>query len=195
MDPTINPQEQYEGSVTQEVRNLLLTVDFTKENLNGWAIIDSGATINFLVTEAPVADVVTAHNPLTVTIPDGSRVQSTYNCKISIADLPDKVQLGHIIPGLASHSLILVVTLCNARCEVLFTKIKCIVTYRGQVVLTGWKCCQTGLWMIPLTPEGNASPHSDHNAYNMCQQEFVATSFSCDFTANIIPTSNKEELV
>ena len=143
--------------MTQEVRNLLLTVDFTKENLNNWAIIDSGATSNFLVTEATVADVVTAHNPLTVTIPAGSRVQSTHNCKIAIADLPEKARLGHIIPGLASHSLILVITLCNAGCKVLLTKIKCIVTYRGRMVITGQKYCRTGLWMIPLTPEGNAS--------------------------------------
>ena len=66
--------------MTPYVQNLLRTVDFSQVDLKDWAILDSGATSNFLVTEAPVVDIVPAVNPLTVIIPDGSRVQSTYDC-------------------------------------------------------------------------------------------------------------------
>jgi hypothetical protein len=43
-------------------------------------------------------------------------------------------------------------TLCNAGCNVVFTKIGCTITYCGKVILCGSKCTRTGLWMIPLCP-------------------------------------------
>jgi hypothetical protein len=65
--------------------------------------------------------------------------------------LPAAAQQAHIIPGLASHSLVSVVTLMNAGCKVHFTKIGCTITHRGKTILCGSKCTCTGLWMIPLT--------------------------------------------
>ena len=120
------------------------------QNIKDWAILDSGATSHFLVTAAPTSDVSPATSPLKVTIPDGSQVQSTHTCKLAIPELPEQARLGHIIPGLASHSLLSVVKLCNAGCEVSFTKIDCTVKYRGRTVLKGYKCSKTGLWMVPL---------------------------------------------
>ena len=146
-------------------------------------------------------DIVPAVNPLTVTIPDGSRVQSTHDCKLAIPELPEKAQIGHIVPGLASHSLVSVIKLCNAGCEVTFTKIECTVKYRGRVVLTGYKCQRIGLWMIPLTPNSmETSNPTDHTAQHMWHHQYAQRyaanpSFYQDFAANLIPTSNKEELV
>ena len=129
---------------------LLHTVDINMENIKEWAILDSGATSHFLVTEAPTSEMTIATMLIRVTIPDGSQVQSTHTCKLAIPELPDVARIGHIIPGLASHSLLSVVKLCNAGCEVSFSKIECIVKYRGRIVLKGHKCSKTGLWMVPL---------------------------------------------
>ena len=151
--------------MTPYVHNLLRTVNFSQVDIRDWAIIDLRATSNFLVTEALVVDIVPAVNPLTVTIPNGYRVQSTHDCKIAIPDLPEKARIGHIVPGLASHSLVSVIKLCNAGCKVTCTKIKCMVKYRGRVVHTGSKCRRTGLWMIPLTPNSMQTTNStDHTA-------------------------------
>ena len=76
--------------MTPYVQNLLRTVDFSQVDLRDWAIVDSGATSNFPVTEAPVVDIVSALNPLTVTIPNGSRVQYMHDCKLAIPELPEK---------------------------------------------------------------------------------------------------------
>ena len=40
------------------MQNLLCTVDFDQGDLKDWAIIDSGITGHFVVTAAPVADLV-----------------------------------------------------------------------------------------------------------------------------------------
>ena len=88
------------------------------ENIKEWAILDSGATSHFLVTEAPTSEMTIATMQIRVTIPDGLQVQSTHTCTLAIPELPDAARIGHIIPGLASHSFLSVVKLCNAGCEV-----------------------------------------------------------------------------
>jgi len=154
--------------VAPYVQNLLCTVDFSQVDLKDYTIVDSGATSNFLVTEAPVVNVVPTLNLITVTIPNGSRVQSMHACKLAIPELPEKAQIGHIVYGLASHSLVSVIKLCNAGYEVTFTKIERIVKYRSKLVLTGYKCQHTELWMIPLTSNGmETSNPTDHTAQHM----------------------------
>ena len=71
---------------------------------------------------------------------------------LQLYQLPEKARWTHKIPGLRSHSLVSVVKLCNAGCEVNFTKIGCKITYRrGRTIVCGRKCVRSGLWMIPIT--------------------------------------------
>jgi hypothetical protein len=72
--------------------------------------------------------------------------------------------MAHIIPGLALNSLLLVVTLCNAGCSVIFTKTGCTIIYHGCTIICGQKCMQTGLWMIPLTSHPTTTPTSKPTA-------------------------------
>jgi hypothetical protein len=90
--------------------------------------------------------------PIVACLPNGDRVHSTDMCMLDIPALPAAVRHSHIIPGLTSHSLIFVVTLCNVDCNVAFTKIGCTITHHGNIILCGSKCTRTGLWMIPLCP-------------------------------------------
>ncbi len=116
------------------------------------AILDSGAISHFLTTAAPMTNMRPTSKPIIARLPNGKRVHSTHTCTLDIPALPALAQHAHIIPSLASHSLISAVTLCNAGCNVVFTKIGCTITYRGKVILCGSKCTHTGLWMIPLCP-------------------------------------------
>ena len=111
-------------------------MDFSQLSLVDWASIDPGAISHCLV--------IPAQNSHNVTSPNGSRVHSTHDCKLAIPKLLEKV--AHVVLGLASHLLVSVVKLCNAECEVVFTKTDCTVKYCGRVVLTGYKCQQTGLY-------------------------------------------------
>ena len=130
--------------------SLLATIDFSVSDIRKWAVMDSGATGNFLVSDAPLVQRASDDNPISVTLPDGNKIQSTHVGMLDIPQLPKAARVAHVIPGLNSHSLISVVTLCNAGCEVLFTKINVTVKYRGTTILTGSKCTRTGLWMVPL---------------------------------------------
>ena len=100
----------------------LSTVDIKLTNIREWAILDSGASSHFLVVGAPVTNKQVAVAPISVTLPDSDQVHSTHIGDLDMPQLPKSARECHIILDLASYSLISVVKLCEAGCEVSFTK-------------------------------------------------------------------------
>ncbi len=129
---------------------LLRTITTDATTIKQWAILNSGATSHFLTTNAPATNIIPATVPLIARLPNGNKMQSTHTCTLDLPVLPVGARAAHIIPGLVSHSLLSVVTMCNAGCTVTFTKINCTITYRGCMIICGPKCTRTGLWMVPL---------------------------------------------
>ncbi len=123
--------------------SLLPKVTLTDKNRLAWAILDSGASSHFLLTDAPVESKVIAKNPIEIRLPDGNEVKSSHDAVLDLPQLPKAARLAHIVPGLANHSLISVVKLCNAGCQVIMTDISCEVRYRGKTVVTCSKCTRT----------------------------------------------------
>jgi hypothetical protein len=133
---------------------LLKTISTDAATIRSWAIHNSGATSHFLTTNAPATNTIPATAPLIARLTNGDKVQSTHTCTLNLPNLPPGAQVAHIIPGLASHSILSFVTMCNAGCAVTFTKINCTITYRGCIIICGHKCTWTGLWMVPITSSG-----------------------------------------
>ena len=173
--------------------SLLQTVDIDVADLKNWAILDSGATSHFLVTSAPVTDITPAISPLTVQIPNGERVTSTHTCNLDMPQLPQQARRGHIMPGLASHSLLSVTKLCNAGCKVNFSMIGCTISYRGQTVVCGKKCTTTGLWMIPLT---NTTPSLRPSLINDIPTSLNTEQLHSiqELASNVVQTNSMPEL-
>jgi hypothetical protein len=136
---------------------LLKTIATNAVTIKRWAILDSGVTSYFLTTDAPATNILPAVIPLIAHLPNGDKVHSTHTCTLDLPDLPPGAWEAHIIPGLASHSLFSIVTMCNAGCTVTFTKISCTIVYRGRTIVCGHKCTRTGLWMVPLSKQQQAS--------------------------------------
>ena len=120
------------------------------ENLRNWAILDSGAFSHFLLSTAPVVDKRIANTPLPLTLPNGDVVKLSHIAKLNILLLPQAARTAHVVPGLASHSLVSVVKLCNAGCEVDIRDISCEIRYKGKTIVRCSKCTRTGLRMMPL---------------------------------------------
>jgi hypothetical protein len=129
---------------------LFKTISINAETIKRWAILDSGATSHFLTTNAPAKNICAATAPLVARLPNGERVQLTHTCTLDLPELPAAARNAHIIPGLASHSLLSVVTMCNASCTLTFTKMGCSIVYCGRTIVCGHKCTCTGLWTVPL---------------------------------------------
>ena len=98
---------------------LIRTITTDAANIKRWAILDSGATSHyFLTTDAPATNIIPTDVPLIARLPNGDKVQSMHTCTLDLPDLPDGARAAHIIPGLGSHSLLSIVTMCNAGCTV-----------------------------------------------------------------------------
>jgi hypothetical protein len=85
------------------------------------AIADTGATLIFIIEGTPCKNLQPAVHPLTINLPDRTKVKSTHRCDITIPGLPMKL-VGHVVPKLSIALLIVIRVLCNAGCEVVFTK-------------------------------------------------------------------------
>jgi len=151
------------------------------------AIADSGATSHFLMTAAPVTDQAIATTPLRVKLPNGTILHSSHTCMLDLPALPPQARKGHIIPGLANHSLISIVQLCKAGCKVLFEKDCCKVILNDKIILCGFQCHRTGLWMLPLNENtyydkmrryvGNQQEHSAANVFHTTTKADLAQYF------------------
>ena len=104
---------------------ILREVALTSENIRNWAILDSGASSHFLLSTTPVLNEMVADRPLAVRLPNGDTVRSSHIAELDLSLLPRGGREAHVVPGLASHSLVSVVKLCKAGCQVDIRDISC----------------------------------------------------------------------
>ena len=128
-------------------------------------------------------------------LPDGDQVHSTHIYDLDMPQLAKSSRVCHIIPDLASYSLISVVKLCEAGCKVLFTNwgIGVEVRYRGRLILTRSKLKRTGLWMVPLSssPSTATSSIMKQESLNICSPQYPPYEL---YAGNLCETSSKTEL-
>jgi hypothetical protein len=80
---------------------------------------------------------------------DGAKVVSTHMCDIEIPGIPITLT-GHIIPNLSIDSLFGIHVLAKAGCMVTLNSNKCVVKFKGQEILRGYKDPSMNLWTPPL---------------------------------------------
>jgi hypothetical protein len=136
------------------------TISTDANTIKQWAILNSGATSHFLTTNAPATNILPTTMLIIARPLNGKRVHSMHMCTLNIPLLSLGARSAHIIPGLASHLLLYVVTMSNEGCTVTFMKIGCTIMYRSKTIVCRHKCQWVGLWMVPLTPDMSTNPTS-----------------------------------
>ena len=142
-------------------------------------ISDAGATGHFLQPGTPAKNIRPKHNPISISQPDGGKLESTHECEIDNPHLPHAARTAHIVPGLAHTSLESIKMLIDTGCNVTYNTKHVKVFYKGNMVWTGTRECLTGLWLLPLTQVGEISHprthstdnHKANNAYQMISKE------------------------
>ena len=129
-------------------------IDTRRTDMRRWAILDSGANSHFLVMDSPLLYKRRAANPIMVTVANGERVRSTHDGALDVPGLPPSARYAHVIPGIR-HSLLSIVRLCNAGCEVIFGRWELNVEarYKGKLIMKAKKSTINGLWYVPITSE------------------------------------------
>eukprot|EP00804_Cyclotella_cryptica_P017241 CCRYP_013143-RA/>CCRYP_013143-RA protein AED:0.47 eAED:0.43 QI:0/0/0/1/0/0/2/0/359 len=114
-----------------------------------YAIVNSGASDNYLTPTANVKSRTNIPQPIQVTLLDQSTLRLSHTCQLDLP-LPLSAKQGYILPGMKNHSLISVTKMCDAGCQVVFAKGVCSIIHKGTLVMTGHKNKCNGLWYIPI---------------------------------------------
>ena len=164
----IPPQKKHNTYHQQKFRNqdrsisnigdqAALNTDERKNNLQTCRYARTARTIledmrTPLEWKRPATGYFQAFNHIVVTVANRERAQSTHDGALEIPGLPPGARYAHVIPGI-KHSLLSIVRLCNAGCEIVFggwglnVEVRC----KGKVVMKGKKRTINGLWYVPIT--------------------------------------------
>jgi hypothetical protein len=77
-------------------------------------------------------------------------MHSTHEAELDMPMLPAVAKRVHIVPELATHTLLSIGQLCDARCDVAFTAEEVTIKYKGNTVLSGHRIFHTRLWHFSL---------------------------------------------
>eukprot|EP00804_Cyclotella_cryptica_P002037 CCRYP_007430-RA/>CCRYP_007430-RA protein AED:0.43 eAED:0.37 QI:0/0/0/0.66/0/0/3/0/294 len=103
----IKPRCDGEGRNAANNYYALLAENQAKDD---YAIVDLGASDNYLTLTANVKSKTTQHHPIQVTLPDTTTLRSSHKCKLDVP-LPKTANKGYVLPGMRNHSLISVTKL------------------------------------------------------------------------------------
>ena len=84
-------------------------------------------------------------------------MKSTNTCEIGVPRLPKEAIQAHVVPGMAHTSLISIKVLTDAVFKVVYDAHECIVYFREKIVWIGGKEPTTGLWLLPISTNGETS--------------------------------------
>jgi len=124
---------------------------------------DSAATNHFFTVEAPVCNRRVTEMPISVRAANGGTMESTHVREIDLPHVPSQAYKVHLLPGLASVSLLAMGPLCDAGCRIEFDATTVHVWYQDQLVLKGHRALP-GLWIFQLPTPTEANPKPDTSA-------------------------------
>jgi hypothetical protein len=108
--------------------------------------------------------------PINVTLPDGASIQSTHTCELLLPQLPIVATKSHIIPGLATSSLLSAGQLVDANCSVKFDRTSVEVLHNHKRILEGIRDESNGLWTVDLQAN-NSHKKNDEKAKTNLKSE------------------------
>ena len=87
-------------------------------------VADSGVTSYFVTIKAPIINRTRTTKPLAITTANGAVIYSSHTAELNLPNLPLTARICHVVPHLGDFSLISVGQLCDAGCDVTFTRKK-----------------------------------------------------------------------
>jgi len=122
-------------------------------------IADSGSTATFATSNLPVINKRESKHPITIRNPNGTTMTSTHEAELDAPALPKTARHCYIVPALQEYSLVSIGQICDAGCEVTFTKDTVYVTHHNNTVLQGKRSDPNGLWHFDVPNKTQMKEH------------------------------------
>jgi hypothetical protein len=133
------------------------TLNRTPIPLNSRAIFDSGTTGHYIMLTTECTNRQIATHPITVTLPNGGKIQSSHTATLPFTHLPSKAIEAHLFPELNGQALLSIGTFCDAGCTALFEATGVKILFKGNTVLEGQRI-PPGLWTTKLPSISEKKP-------------------------------------
>jgi hypothetical protein len=117
-----------------------------------------------MLVNAPCLNKVKSQSPLTVCLPNGAKMESSYNSELKIPELKAAASIAHVSYGMANHYLLSVGQLCNEGYIVIFKNVSVTICDTQEFqILSGARDLDTGLWRINLRKDNQKLQQSVAN--------------------------------
>jgi hypothetical protein len=146
------------------------------EKTSPTAILDSGATGNFLAFDAPCVNKKIVLTPMEVKLPNVDFIKSTHAAEFNIPALHIAAREAHIFPNHFQHSLLYVTQICDNGCEVNFLAHNVTVKLNGDTLCMGQCKHDTELWRVNLTASLSELKPTPQAMYNVYEQRSIEDS-------------------
>ena len=163
-------------------------------------IFNIGTTGHFIQANSVCMNQKVTNSPLSVSLTDGSKIQSKHTNILSLLTLLEPARRSHLFPELKSVSLQSVSQLCDKGCKVDFIDDQVSFTLGNQTILIGPRNSNTGLWIFPLNTPSPPQPKpcvpptpTCHYTHIIPQVQTPAVIHQA--AKNTFATKNKQELV
>jgi hypothetical protein len=168
--------------------NFMNYLNFTlSQSSQSTDLLDSGCNAHFLLANTKCTDKILAETPLEVCLPNGTTITSTHTVTMNTPSLPHAAIMAHILPGLAQHSLLYVVKMCDSCCAVAFTATKVTVINGESAILSGLRDKESSLRCVPLEPDIPLETGREHSAHNVYEQKSIQDTITYLHSCCFIP--------
>ena len=134
--------EQYkDDEVIHQVNTLTETVN--NETTDNEAVLDSGASHNYLKLNSPCYEIKPTLNSISVSLPNKKMMKSTHEATLPMSQLSTEARTAHIFPNLIQSALISITQLCDNGCKVIFSKRQEKIYKNNTLILTGKRNTKT----------------------------------------------------
>ena len=103
-----NDEDNDKMIVTRNHTQIQMEASYNTDALKKKGILDAGVTGHFVLPGTPVENLKSEIKPISIRLPDGSKIMSTHICELNIDGIPAQARISHIVPDLTHDSLIFI---------------------------------------------------------------------------------------
>jgi len=126
-------------------------------------VLDGGSTVHFGTVDVAVIDKRPTTDPIKVTFPNGSIMESTHEAEIDAPALPLAACKIHILPELSAGFLLSIGQFCDSSCSAHFCHDRVDIVHNKVIILQGTRKGPHSLWHLLLSNSLDAPPSSSES--------------------------------
>ena len=108
--------------------------DHSDEHMDSTAFLDSGTSRHYFKVNAPLQNVTSVNDGVSVTLLNGESISSTHCGYVPITGISKKARQAKVLPGLTMSSLVSLNQLCDDGCVVTFDDKKATVAKNNKTL-------------------------------------------------------------